>query len=162
VVDFLTAKLLIGMNVIGPKEITIDMFNRRAISGRCAHAEAKTAVQPVDLNCICKVVTATQQTKISPRSTAKLLIRLTCQLPTAQNYKFKVERLKNLEQFKAKNGTIYYHMVNHSLTYIIVRNNGETQAVINKGTKLGRIFNTQIDKCYMLDTNSHRLAALDA
>jgi hypothetical protein len=160
VVDFLPPGMLIGMDIIGPEDITIDTAGRRAIIGMCDNAEITISIRPRSDEPINATVQAKESIIIEPASCRWVPIETSKSLPPGRDYSFIPQIAKEQSFFRANGGSIYGHTIDQATKAILVRNDGPHSIQVHRHMLLGRITECDIQGCYLVDQESHGLATL--
>lgn len=136
----LRAKLLIGNDIIGPEEIIIDVSKRTARIGSCKTTVDITARQRRQAGqFVRRGVYANAHTVIP--SNSELLLR-TGELNLPEDRDFLFEPIGDVHF------TMYAHIVDSSMTGVLVRNETNRDVQVPKYRKLGNITEMDFENCF--------------
>ena len=140
VVDGLKAKLLIGMDIIGPERIILDIPQRVAIIRSCKDTRVPITVSPRTSQRVKQPIKTSSDNTIPPHS--HMIIPV--QRPDLPN-----DRDLLFEPFDHSNGiAVYAHIVNCHLSAVQVRNDSESPITIRKDSPLGIVGEYEVDGCF--------------
>ena len=151
IVDGLKAKFLIGMDIIGPESIIINVQRRIAIIGSCSNAEIEISVTPRAKEKVNRCVKAKGHTTIPARSHIAIPVH-TMSLPNDRDLLF--------EPTTQPNGiAIYAHIVNCQMTTEYAHNDTDSPATLFEDTPLGSVIEYEADACFAASPEFAILAA---
>lgn len=144
IVDHLTAKMLIGADIIGPESIDIMVSQKVARIGSC-DAETPIDIRPGAKTPVHKVVHAKSGTIIPPYSTVKLAVHHAA-LPNTRDFLF--EPTDNSTYL-----AMYAHVVDANFASILARNDSDTPIRVARNMRLGRLVELEYDNCFHVDVS---------
>ncbi len=151
IVNNLKAKMLVGIDILVPEDISIMLPSRKAIVGSCDDIELSLTVTTRSINPVRKAIMAHENTTIQPRSHANVLIVKTA-LPQNRDLLFEPD-------CHTGDTAIYAHIVDHTLSAVQVRNDSDVPLVIPRKTRLGHVVEYEADGCYLVNSQDSELAA---
>lgn len=157
IVEKLKAKMLLGMDIIGPKQISTDIKKRIAVIGSCKNFEIDLSVIAKPGGRIRRIVRSKAKVIVGAHTISKIPIKTTI-LPENRDFSFCPEYKTGPLAFQ-HNGSLYSHLVDSNMSFVQLRNDGDTEIVLPKHTRLGVIDEIEEEGCYMIEEDSHGLAA---
>ena len=139
VVDDLNARMLIGMDILGPEAVVLDIPQRLAIIHSCQKVSVPLTITPRSPRRIDVAVSAKDRT-IVPRNTVMRVAIEKAHLPD--------DRDMILQPSPGASVEVHTSMVDCHLLHIHVHNRSSTDTVIEKHSKLGRITEYDGDGCF--------------
>lgn len=97
------------------------------------------------------------KTTIDPHTIAFVPVKL-ASLPKGQDFSFNPEYNGNTEKLR-QNGAIYAYIVDSNMSRVQVRNDSDVPVVIPRHSRIGTVHDYDEEGCYMIDSDSHGLAA---
>ena len=157
IVDDLQAKVLIGMDILGPEQVIIDAGYRKSTSPLYRNLQANLTITPTHCK-ISRIVLADQEVIVPANSVTTILIQLkaTNKLPADQDFLFQptAQELKLGPQ-----GRLRTHVVDSNFTFIEIQNATNQPVALSRKMQLGRITDYKEKGCYAVSTNKTHLAA---
>ena len=151
VVDGMKAKMLIGMDVIGPEKITLDIPRRTAFIGSCKDAAIPITVTPRSNQRVSRPVKAGKNITIPPHSHMMIPIQEQ-DLPSDRDLLF--------EPVDHSDGiAIYAHIVDCNMAIVYARNDSESPINLHQDTLLGTVTEYEVDTCFRAHPTVAPLAA---
>ena len=157
VVDDLRAKVLIGIDVLGPEGIILDMGRRIATIYSCDAIQAALTIIPRTNQRLRRAIISQQATVIPPRTIAKIPIRRPENLPQDRDLLFQPSYNSTTKKLQ-KTGAIYAHIVDCNMTHIQIQNYSNNSINIPMNTRLGTLMEYDADGCYQVDPEAHSVA----
>jgi len=151
IVKDLKAKMLVGLDILGPKKISIMMNNTEAVIKSCNNIRVPLTVHSWLANQVKKTILSEKTISIPPRSYATVNVVKTS-LPKDQDLLFKPECQQG-------DSSVYAHIVDHTLSAVQVQNDTDMPLVILRKTRLGHVVEYEADGCYLADSKDAELAA---
>lgn len=148
IVNDLSAKALIGIDIMKPKGIILDTNKDLVTIGSCDSLQ-------VPLSMIAKgsrtntVVLSKAQYAVSAHAFMTVPIK-DMALPNDRDLIFGTEQLDAL--------TLSAHTVDHNLTHIVVRNDTDLPAILPRHTRLSRVLEYEAAECFQIDAKHTTLA----
>ena len=155
IVDELTAKALVGVDILKPENIAINLSCDSMTIGAC-----DDIVVPITVHTRSPgprtnaTVFAQKQMTVQPRSNVAIPItgpRRMLELPRDRDLFFEPASLNEL--------STYAHVVDHTLTEVFVRNDTDRPITLQRRSKLGNITELDTTECYSISSSNHELAA---
>ena len=160
IVPVLQPKMLLGMDVIGPEDIMIDVGNRRAILIKMENLEVEISIRPRSEKPCQATVMVSTRTEIPPRSCKPVPVKFTKPLPAGRDYVFTPDR-EQISYLSAQGGSVYGHVLAKDTETILIRNDADHVIVAHEHLRLGKITECDIQGAYQIDSTHHGLAALN-
>ena len=140
IVNNLKAKLLVGMDILGPEKIDLRFTSEKMVMNSCKGLVVPITTtsrtgQPVKQN-----VQTVKKVLIEPHTLSKVPIWLrgTAELPD-RTLMFQPEYHNAIQQLAEGDGAIYVHVVDSQMTFIQIRNNSNEPIVLGRHAHLGYI-----------------------
>ncbi|SLM41272.1 hypothetical protein LPUS_12228 [Lasallia pustulata] len=159
IVNDLKAKLLVGMDILGPEKIDLLFTSEKMVMNSCKGlvvliTTTSQTGQPVKRN-----VQTVKKVLIEPYTLSKVPIRLrgTAELPD-RTLMFQPEYHNAIQQLAEGDGAIYVHVVDSQMTFIQIRNNSNEPIVLGRHAHLGYISECLEENCYLVSPEAHGLA----
>ena len=153
VVDDLTAKALIGIDIMKPEGIVIDLEKDIMKIGACQNLEVPIVVTPRGSRTNATVYSSKRMT-IPPHSNVAVPVTgpgKVLALPQDRDFIFEPQTLDAL--------SAYAHVVDHTMTAVFVRNDSDVPVTLPRKQKLGKVSDYDgADCCYSVDPENHDLA----
>ena len=157
IVDDLKAKMLIGMDIMGPEGIALDPANKRLTVGSCgivAPLSVKSKGERVD-----RIMRTTALTTIPPRSTVPVSVKFRgLPIPQDRDYMFHPQSDARL----GPDGGFCSHIADANIAVVQVRNATNKPCVLSKNAKVGRLRDYEEQGCYLAQPEDRHLAAVPA
>ena len=143
IVDNLKAKMLMGTDILGPKEMCVLLI--KGCRGLIANIKVKAKAN-VD---ICHAVHSQKKVIILPKSLTKIPVELRTKqcLPDIDHL------------FKPNLPGAYAHIVDAIIPFVYIENNGDTVRILPRHSNLGTIVEYNVDSCYAAHVENHMFAA---
>ena len=152
-VDDLTAKILIGIDVIVPEAIVIDGGKQIATIGSCG-LTTKLHVTSRG-NRIDKVVRALQQVIIPPHTHMAVPVKIRGHaIPNDRDYSFHPQEDSRL----GAEGGFFAHITDAQLAAVQVRNATNQPVVISRNAKIGKLLDYDEEGCFLATPDDRHLA----
>ena len=145
VVDDLKAKMLIGMDIIGPEGISVHIPSRTATVESCGSMQVPLGVQPTTER-VDRVVRLTKLITIPARSTALIPLKLRgpTALPRGRDYLFEPSKANLGEE-----GGYVAHIIDSDTQYIQARNATDSPVIVPRHARLGKVMDYDAEGCYV-------------
>jgi hypothetical protein len=153
VVDKLRANLLIGMDILGPEDMVIDLERHVLRVNACAGLEAPIDIQPKAKRIPRHIIRAKSTTMIPPHTSMKIPI-LKKELP---NRDFLFEPY-NHPQLGLEGGVLA-HIVDAKTAYVEAWNTSDRPVRMAARTRLGYVQEFEAQGCYAAHTDMKALSA---
>ena len=153
VVDNLTAKALIGIAIMKPEGIILDLQNDMMKVGSCQNLEVPIVVASKGPRTNATIF-SNKRMVIPPHSNVAVPIRgpgKQLDLPQDRDFLFEPQTLDQL--------SAYAHVVDHTMSKVFVRNDSDRPIVLPRKQKLGSVTEYDGADCYALKPKNHDLAA---
>ena len=158
IVNNLKAKLLVGMDILGPEKIDLLFTSEKMVINSCKGlvvliTTTSRTGQPVKQN-----VQTVKKVLIEPHTLLKVPIRLwgTAELPD-QTLMFQPEYHSATQRLAEGDGAIYAHIVDSQMTFVQIRNNSDELIVLGRHAYLGYISECLEENCYLVSPEAHSL-----
>ena len=158
VVDQLQAKILVGMDILGPEQAVLDIRQRQLTLPRCKNLQARLTVTPKLSRTTGKIVLAKELVTVPPNSVTPVPIQLKkkAYLPPNQDFLFQpVPQGLNLGQ----QGGPRAHIVDSNFAFVEVQNATDRPVVIPRRARLRSVTDYEEEGCYAIGTHEAYLAA---
>lgn len=152
------AKMLVGMDILGPEQAIINVGRRRLTLPLCENLHAELTVTPKLARTSGRVVLAKEMVTVPANSVMAVPIRMknAAQLPPNQDFLFQpVQRGLNL----GTQGGPRAHIVDMDFTFVEVQNATSRPVVIPRKRRLGKITDYEEEGCYAINAEEAHLAA---
>ena len=151
IVDGMKAKILIGMDVIGPEKINLDIPQRTAFVSSCKNAAIPITVTPRSSQRVSHLIKAGKNVTISPYTHMMIPIREQ-DLPPDRDLLF--------EPVDHSDGiAVYAHIVDCNMATVFARNDSESSINLHQDTLLGTVTEYEVDACFRAHPDVAPLAA---
>ena len=154
VVDNLTAKALIGIDIMKPKGIIVDLQNDVMKIGSCQDLEVPIVVASKGSRTNATIYSSKRMI-IPPHSNVAVPIRgpskQLLDLPQDRDFIFEPQTLDSL--------SAYAHIVDHTMSKVFVRNDSDRPITLPRKQKLGKVTDYDGADCYSVAPENHDLAA---
>ena len=149
IVDNLKANMLIGMDVLGPEQVTIDLPRNRVIFGSCNNVSVPVQTTARDNVRIRRVVRSERRQEVPPQSTAQVAVTVggKAQLPDRDFL------------FEPHTAGVYAHFIDSRVDFVNVRNEKNTPLIISRRQRMGSVVEYEAEETYPIDLDNHSLAA---
>ena len=155
IVDDLTAKALIGVDIMKPEGIIVDLQNDVMRIGSCQNLEVPIVVTSKGTR-INATIYSSKRIVIPLYTNMAVPIRSAAtdrqlDLPQDRDFIFKPQTLDSL--------STYTHVIDHTITKVFVRNDSDRTITLPRKQKLGKITDYDGADCYSVAHKNHDLAA---
>ena len=151
IVDGMKAKMLIGMDVIGPEKIILDIPQQMTIIGSCKSIKVPITVTPRAAQRITLPIKALKNVNIPPHAHLSIPI---------QQQDLLDDRDLLFEPIDHADGiAVYAHIVDCNMAAVHVRNESESPITLRKDTLLGTVGVYEADSCFRAHPEMALLAA---
>lgn len=150
IVEGLKAKMLVGVDVMGPEEIDIFMAKKTAHLGSCG-VDVPIQVRPHTRNPVSRVVHVKSTVSIPPYSTAAIPIHH-LQMPTSRDFLF--------EPSSAIDLSLYAHLVDANLDGVLARNDTPNWVQVPRNLRLGAVTEVDYDNCFHVTEDSAEISEM--
>ena len=153
----LKANMLIGTDVLTPHKFLLDCASQSAIIGGCQDVKisARSVAKPHSQ--IKRRVKSKSALTLPPNSVTNVPICYQGMLPDDRDFLFEPELPGTYNL--GRNGGIFAHVVDASMTFIQARNATEAPIILPRHTRLGTVVEYAADGCYQVSYKSTNLAA---
>ena len=151
IINNLKAKMLIDINILISKNISIMLLSRKAIVSSCDNIELSLTVITQLINSVWKAIMTHKNMIIQLRSHTNVLIVKTA-LPQNCDLLFKSD-------CHTENTAIYVYIVDYTLLTVQVQNDSDVSLVISWKTCLSHIVKYEVNKYYLVNSQNLKLAA---
>ena len=127
IVNDMRAKLLIGMDVIGPEGWMLDFRQSKVTFPNLDNISVKMAITSKDNENVRRFIRASRKQIIPPKTVSKVYIRKPRNLPD-RDYLFEPSRME-----------AYASVMEADTNFVLVSNESEAPLLISEGSRLGRI-----------------------
>ena len=149
VVDNLKANILIGMDILGPEGVVIDLPHQRVTFTNCNGVSVPVQATARDNVRIRRVVRTGKRHIIPAKSTGTVAVSLRGKgLLPDRDFLFEPEM----------NG-VYAHFVDSTFDFVSVRNDTASPLVMPRHHRIGSVIEYEAEESYPIDVESHSLAA---
>ena len=159
IVVHLKAKMLLGMDLIGPEMIDTNIKRRVAIIGSCQGLEVPLYIKPRQGGKIKRIVRAKAKVTIEPHTIRNVEVKV-ADLPRERDLTFTPDHSNATSEIRQK-GAVYAHMVDSSMTFVQVRNDSDSPLVVQRHVRLGTVNDLEEEGCYAAAPEDHGFAGLD-
>ena len=151
IVDNLKAKMLIGMDILGPEGFTIDLPRRLVTITSCQDVEIPISIQSSTYNRVDRVVRSARLISVPAHSTTMIPIKLRgkSSLPEGRDYLFEPVKYR-----LGTEGGFLAHIIDSKSTFIEARNTTDLPVVIPRHARLGRAQEYEAEGCYHTSLDS--------
>lgn len=149
VVDNLKANILIGMDILGPEGVIIDLPNENVIFSKCGNVAVPVQATARDNVRIRRVVRSEKKQIIPPRSTGRIEVSLKGKQPLPDRDFL----------FEPDMEGVYSHFVDADFGFVSVRNDTASPRVVPRHQRVGSIVEYEAEESYQIDVENHSLAA---
>ena len=153
IVDDLAAKALIGIDILKPERVAIDLNDDSMKIGSCSNLKVPIKVK-IRGRRISASVYAKARTTIPAHSSFAVLIsgarRRQLKLPKDRDFIFEPEVLDSLSPCA--------HIVDASISRVFVRNDTDHDVVLARNTNLGKVAEYKLAGCFPISTHNQDLA----
>lgn len=130
-VDNLKANLLIGIDIMGPELVVVDMGRKRVILGSCdVEVSIEIKFRSHSAHGVIRPILAQKTTVVPPHSASPICIHHLHQIPADRDYLFEPGDV---------NFGVYTHMVNSETSTVLVQNDSHNSLHIPRNFRLGHI-----------------------
>ena len=152
-VDQLSAKILIGVDIMVPEQMILDAGRQKLTIGSCgvtADLDMKAKGSRID-----RVVRALQQTTIPPNTQMAIPIKIRGrQIPDDRDYSF----MPSDESRLGSAGGFFQHIADSQIAAVQVRNTTDKPVIISKNRKVGRLQDYEEEGCFLASPDDRHLA----
>lgn len=157
IVDDLRAKVLIGMDILGPEEVVMDIGRRKMRFPQCGQIVAPLTITPKSTEGrVDRLVRSAKRIIVPPFSIKGILVN-TKPLPANRDYLFQPHPRPVLNL--GLEGGVFKHVIDASFHSVLVRNATQKPISIPARAKLGKLYDYNADGCYLADPSNAHLAA---
>ena len=156
-VDDLKARILVGMNVLGPKQAVIDISRQKLMLPACKQFSIKLAIVPKRQQTN-RIVLANKLVAVPVHLVAAVLIQLkeVSQLAPDQDFLFQPVLWElNLGPQRGPRA----HIIDTNFTFVEVQNATNCTVVIPRKARLEKVLDYEEESCYAINANEAHLAA---
>lgn len=154
IVDNLSANILIGIDIMKPEGMVLDLARDIMTIGSCQDLEVPistrtkqdTQTELAIFNQTRKVIAPHTDMRVPIKARRKLLSKL----PTDRDFIF--------EPAEQDAFSVCAHIVDHTMSDIIVRNDSDHPVILPKRTRLGRVVEYEAGGCYVVQPDMQDLA----
>lgn len=153
IVDNLSANILIGIDIMKPEGMVLDLGRDTMTIGSCQHLEVpistRTKDTPTELaifNQTRKVIAPHTDMRVPVKARRKPLHKL----PADRDFIFEPSEQDAL--------LVCAHVVDHTMSEIIVRNESDHPVILPKRTRLGKVVEYEAGGCYVVQPDMQDLA----
>ena len=136
-VDDLRAKMLIGNNIIGPEGIVIDVANKKAYVASCG----------VTVRVSARLRGKFVKRRVHSNTATIVLPHLEIMLQT-RSVNLPADRDFFSDPVAQTNLTLFAHLVDHTMTGVLVRNTTKLPIQVPKELRLGDVFKLEYKNCF--------------
>ena len=156
IVDKLQAKILVGIDILGPEQAIIDVGQSRLTLPLCNNLQANLTITSKQHQTT-RVVLADKPTTVPANSITPVAIRLkTGRLPPEQDFLFQpVLQGLNLGQQEGPRA----HIIDSNFTFVEIQNATDCPVIIPRKVCLGKVVNYEEKGCYAVSPDKAHLAA---
>ena len=157
IVEDLQAKILIGIDILGPEQAIIDVGQSRLTLPLCNNLQANLTITPKQRQTR-RVVLADKLITVPANSVASVPIRLRTptHLPPEQDFLFQpILQGLNLGQQESPRA----HIIDFNFTFVEVQNATDCPVVIPCKIRLGKVIDYEEESCYAISSKKTHLAA---
>ncbi len=152
IVDDLTAKALIGIDIMKPEGMMIDLQRDIMRIGACRGLEVPIVVASRGSRTTATIYSS-KKLIIPPHSNMAVPVtgpKKRLQLPKDRDFIFEPQTLDTL--------SAYAHIVDHTVSSVFVRNDTDKPVTLPRRQKLGKVSDYEATDCYAVDPENHELA----
>ena len=148
-VDNLRAKMLMGMDILGPERMIVDIGSETLTIRSCENLTAPIQVTAKDNVNVRRAVRVEKKVTIPPQSTSRVPVRLRTATPLPdRDYLFE-------PTFPGA----YAHVIDASLPFVCVKNDTKKEIVIPSRSHMGTLIEYDAEFCYLASPEDHVYAA---
>ena len=160
IVQRLAAKLLLGMDIIGPEKMVIDADARLVTLKSHNSCTFPIDLEPLEFFNRTRRVRNTKNVTVEAHTVTWVPVDHRAKMIPEATYEFVPVYFSSTQYIEEKGGT-YHHLVDHGFSAVQIRNDSDTPFDIPRHTTLGHVVNEVAEtQCYQVDTEAHDLAAL--
>ena len=156
-VDELKANLLMGIDILAPEGIDVQLSRQTATIASCADVEIPISIQTRSSKVRKTVFTKTQMV-IPPRTRKALPI----QGPKGKPMELPADRDLMFEPGIRQKVSVFAHIVDHTISEVFVQNDSDVAITLPKNTRIGEVTEYEADGCFVVTSSEADLAAKPA
>ena len=157
IVEELRANILVGVDIMGPEAITIDIGKKTAVIHSYNGIPIPLSITARSKQCLQRSILSQKETVIPPRSVVTVLITRHSNLPADRDFLFEPQYNGVTRQLQ-HTGAIYAHIVDCNMSHVQVHNASNNALEIPSNTKLGNLTEYDADGYYLVDSNARGTA----
>ena len=147
-VNNLKAKFLVGIDILAPERISLDLSNERMTIRSCKGLVAKVQITAKDNVRVRRIVRTEKKVVIPPNSVLKIPVSV------------RGERLPDRDYiFEPTREGVYTHVVDSTVPFVCVQNRNSTPMRIGDRTRVGILTEYEEEECYPVEVEDHTLAS---
>ena len=154
IVDNLKVNLLVGMDILAPEGILIDLENRLATIRSCESIQLPLTIESRSSKVDRTIFSEYEQT-VQPHTRALLTILgakgSALELPQDRDLLFEPDCLDQL--------SVFAHLVDHTMEAVYVQNDTDSPVLIPRNTRVGNVVEYEADGCFAVSCDNGDLAA---
>lgn len=154
IIDNLSAKTLIEIDIMKPKCMMLDLQRDVMMVGSCQHLEVPIVTHTKKGSQTDTTIFSKSRKVIAPHTDMRVSVQARRQplqkLPTDRDFIFEPAEHDSL--------SVCAHVVDQSMSKVLVRNDSDRSMVLPKRTKLGKVIEYEAGGCYAVDTDLQDLA----
>lgn len=151
IVEDLKAKMLVGMDILAPEGITMNLPRKIAVIGSCGNIEIPLTITTKPANQVQHIILFKRRITIPPRSNLAVAV-IPPELPQGRDFRFEPD-------CRQSDAAVYAHIVDHAMTEVHVRNNGEFPLIIPPKSRMGQVVVYEAEGCYPASADDAILAS---
>ncbi|SLM33512.1 reverse partial [Lasallia pustulata] len=149
VVDSLKAKFLMGVDILVPERICLNLSEGKMVVQSCKDLVAPIQITAKDNVRVRRIVRTEKRLVIPPGSVYKVPVEVQGQMPLPdRDFLFEPD----LEG-------AYAHIVDSTVPFICVKNSSWKEKILPRHTRVGTVTEYEEEECYPVDVEDHSLAA---
>ena len=154
IIDMLKAGLLLGLDILKPEGIIVDPSREAMTIQSCNSLIVPIQVHSRDSEHVRRNVFPLLRTIVPAHTEAKVQVSghkgKEFSLPEDRDFLFEPSTKQRV--------SVYAHIVDANINFVLVRNDTEEEMTLGRNAKLGTIIEYEADGCYLADTSTAHLA----
>ena len=155
IVPELKAKLLIGMDILGPERMDLSFRNKVLTIHSCRGLSTKIQITPRTKSVANRTVRCAEGTILPANCVSIVPVIIHSELPEDRDYLFEPEQVG---LSLGKHGGIYTHIVDHTIHHVHVFNDSPRKLEVPKNRKVGHLTDYDGEGVFHVDHANHPLA----
>lgn len=156
IVDTLKAKVLVGMDIIGPERMSANVDTKLLTIGSCEGTIVPVTIMLRPNSKVRRSIRSRNKMTIQPHALMQVPIKIAGILPLGRDLSFQPEYNSNTSSLRQA-GAIYAYVVDSNMSFVQVRNDSDDPVVIPRHARLGMVTELEEEGCYAADVEDHKL-----